>query len=270
MIRYAIQTEHVNRIFRLLTKIIGVRIVFYDPSDRKIEEFQVKSDSAYCRTLREDSAFDRLCVRCDEEHLAAARKKGSSLTYRCHAGLTEAIVPLFDESGAYIGAIVVGQIRQRGKTAPRALDTRLRRLYNALPEYDRREVGDITELLSYFADYIVQNHLIRHRRSSWAEILREYIDGHLGERLTLKRLASVVGLSPAFISHRFAAEFGLPPHRYIAEERMRRARRMLEQGCLVKEAAYELGFSDEFHFSRAFRAAHGVSPSRFGEDGLRA
>jgi AraC-like DNA-binding protein len=35
---------------------------------------------------------------------------------------------------------------------------------------------------------------------------------------------------------------------------------LVEHGGLVKEAAQRVGFADPYHFSRAFKAVHGVAP----------
>jgi AraC-like DNA-binding protein len=39
------------------------------------------------------------------------------------------------------------------------------------------------------------------------------------------------------------------------------AEHLVEKGGLVKEVGQRLGFPDPFHFSRAFKSVHGVSPS---------
>src|SRR5437867_10467595 len=49
----------------------------------------------------------------------------------------------------------------------------------------------------------------------------------------------------------------------LTELQMREARRLVAQGQLVKEIAHTLGFAHATHFSRAFRAVHGVGPRAF-------
>jgi AraC-like DNA-binding protein len=238
-------------------------MVLYDTEDRLLAEFDVGRNSAYCRTLRKQKSFDQRCVECDRCHIREARHGGRYLTYRCHNGLTEGIVPLRDETGIYLGAIVFGQIRMPAQKPFLAHSKAQERVFQALPVYTAEAVENLAELLACFGEYLIQNQIIRYREAPWTESLREYIRVHLDESISLAEMAAVVQKSPSFLSHRFKREFGLSPHQYILRERMRRARRMLEEdGLTVRQTALRLGFSDEFHFSKAFKAHTGKPPSK--------
>ncbi len=263
MLRYAIRTEKVRQILGLLTTVLGVRIVFFDMDDRKLQEFDDKGDSTYCSRQRMNPEFNRKCEMCDLRHLASARRSGTIEIYRCHKGLTEGIIPLFDEVHQYLGAVVFGQIRLKGRAASSTVPRHLVKSYRELPAYSPREVGNIASLLEYFVRYMMQNHLIQVRQAGWAEKLKEHIREHAADDLTVERLANAVGLSPSFISHRFKQETGLSPRKFVLKERMKRAEEMLLEGRSVKEVGLHLGFCDEFHFSRSFKSSHGVSPSKW-------
>jgi AraC-like DNA-binding protein len=263
MLQYAIRGERVRQIFHMLNSLIGVRIVLYDTEDRLLAEFDVGRNSAYCRTLRKRRAFDQRCTECDRSHIRQARHGRRYLIYRCHNGLTEGIVPLHDERGLYLGALVFGQIRMPDRK-PYARHTKAQeRLFQALPVYKADAVEYLAELLACFGEYLIQNQVIRYREAPWAESLREYIRAHIDESISLNEMAEMVQKSPSFLSHRFKKELGLSPHQYLLRERIRRARRMLEEeGLTVRQTALRLGFSDEFHFSRTFKAHTGYPPSQ--------
>lgn len=92
--------------------------------------------------------------------------------------------------------------------------------------------------------------------------LADYIDAHLGEPLTLERLAGATGLGVWSFSRRFRVSFGQAPHAYVVERRIEHARRLLGHGALpVKEIASVCGFSDQAHMTRAFRQHLGVTPA---------
>lgn len=261
MLRYAIRTEQVSRILRTLTNLLDVPAVFFDMDTVKLEEFGVRPNSAYCAALRRDDAFNARCEQCDRRYIAMARERRTALVYRCHNNLTEGVIPLFDEHGNFLGSIVFGQIRMQGQRPKAATTPQLQELYRALPVYSRADVDNIMSLLSYFAHYMIQNHLVRHRGAPWTEQLKEYIAEHLDEKLSVRRMADIAGVSPSYVSHFFRDEVGMTPARYVRAERMKRARQMLLAGKMVKETAYALGFCDEFHFSKVFRREHGISPS---------
>lgn len=77
---------------------------------------------------------------------------------------------------------------------------------------------------------------------------------------TLGRLASEVGLSPNYFAQLFSEEVGCPPHRYLADQRIRRAKDVLARTDVpITDLAYELGFSSSQHFARVFKAHTGCS-----------
>ena len=54
------------------------------------------------------------------------------------------------------------------------------------------------------------------------------------------------------------------PYQYMMRRRLEAAtERLSGPGCLVKEVAEEFGFSDAYHFSRAFKSFHGLAPALF-------
>jgi len=261
---YAIRTGEVRRLIARTGSVLGVRIVLYGPDHRRLREFDLTGDTGYCRTLRADPAFSQRCRVCDREHLDQARSRRSPVAYTCHHGLRECIIPLFDENRAYLGAIAFGQIRPTDRPVPQP-DSRVRRLYQALPAYDDRRVREIADLLEYLCTNILQNQLIRSRPATWAERLSAYVREHAQERLTVDELAAAAGYSRSFVTHRFRRQFGCTLRQYVQRARMRQAQVLLRKGCSVKETAYRLGFCDQFHFSKAYKAWSGKPPSAVGE-----
>lgn len=79
--------------------------------------------------------------------------------------------------------------------------------------------------------------------------------------LTREELAHAAHLSEAQFGRRFQLEIGMSPMQYVGRLRIARARELLERTRLnVTEVARASGFSDPFHFSRAFKRAVGVCP----------
>jgi AraC-like DNA-binding protein len=85
-----------------------------------------------------------------------------------------------------------------------------------------------------------------------------HADAHRGP--TLDELAAATGLSRAFLARSFAETFGMPPHRYLIELRLERAKRALARGTSVTEACLEVGFTSLGSFSASFHRRVGVSP----------
>jgi AraC-like DNA-binding protein len=75
-------------------------------------------------------------------------------------------------------------------------------------------------------------------------------------------VAAAVNLSMSRFSRLFSRDTGMTPHQYLRALRMERARLLLSRTFLtVKQAMAQVGISDASHFSRDFRAYHGMTPT---------
>jgi len=75
--------------------------------------------------------------------------------------------------------------------------------------------------------------------------------------LTLPYLCAAVGLNPKAGMH---YRFNSTPHRMLQETRMRKAYTLLESGCQVAQAAYQVGYKFPNNFSAAFTRFFGKTP----------
>lgn len=91
--------------------------------------------------------------------------------------------------------------------------------------------------------------------------LADYIEQHLDQPLALGELAQLAALSEYHFARMFSASFGLPPHRYVLQRRLHRARELLLHSALpLGEIALTCGFASASHFSNRFRQAFGAAP----------
>lgn len=89
----------------------------------------------------------------------------------------------------------------------------------------------------------------------------ELLPSWLDRPVRLSALANAVHVSSSWLSHRLAAETGVPLRRYVVWLRLRRAVEAVLQGASWTEAAHAAGFSDSAHLSRSFRSNFGIAPS---------
>ena len=79
-------------------------------------------------------------------------------------------------------------------------------------------------------------------------------------------LAELCGYSTGYFRRVFTAAMGKPPVRYITEKRMERAASMLESGLsAISDIAAEVGYSNVYYFSTAFKRHFGVPPGKWRE-----
>lgn len=94
--------------------------------------------------------------------------------------------------------------------------------------------------------------------------ITSYFSFRLAEPLSIGEMARRAHLSPSRFSALFKAKFGMPPHRYLRQLRIRHGETLLRTTSLQLSAIAEYcGFADLHHFSKVFRAEYGMSPGRY-------
>ena len=91
-----------------------------------------------------------------------------------------------------------------------------------------------------------------------------YIDESLGESLKVRELARHVGLSQFHFARMFRRSVGRPPHGYLTDLRMERAKRLLrETGMPLAEVATRVGYQTQAHFTGVFHREVGMTPRSY-------
>ncbi len=89
------------------------------------------------------------------------------------------------------------------------------------------------------------------------------MEQNLSHPLPIAAIAGQLGVSPRQLERRFQAVLGARPAEWYRTLRLRYARFLLDTTARsVTDIALDAGFSDCAHFSRQFKAMHGVAPSQ--------
>lgn len=91
----------------------------------------------------------------------------------------------------------------------------------------------------------------------------DYLAAHAQEQVSLDTLSEVAGLSKYHLLRAFTKETGITPYRYLETIRIDQAKALLKQGVSPAEAALSVGFSDQSHFSNAFKRFIGLTPGQY-------
>ncbi|OAN17849.1 AraC family transcriptional regulator [Photobacterium jeanii] len=94
-------------------------------------------------------------------------------------------------------------------------------------------------------------------------LVKEFLDDFPQADVSLDDLAKLAAISPYHLVRSFQKEFGLPPHAYQIQSRLRLARKLLKQGYSISDAAQECGFHDQSHFHRHFKKTNGYTPGQY-------
>ena len=97
-------------------------------------------------------------------------------------------------------------------------------------------------------------------------LVLDYLHDNLGAEIKLESLARLAGLDMFYFARCFKQSTGLPPHRYLLEERLKLARRLIAETALpLAEIALKVGFSSQSHFTEAFRRYLKTTPKKYRE-----
>lgn len=92
----------------------------------------------------------------------------------------------------------------------------------------------------------------------------EYIDVYLEHDIKLADLAALLNMSQYHFSHVFKQSMGIPPHQYLLQQRIERAKLLLKQTeRSIVEIALDCGFSSHSHLSKQFRQCVGMTPTAY-------
>lgn len=94
--------------------------------------------------------------------------------------------------------------------------------------------------------------------------VKEYINQHYAEDVTLPDLADLVGMSPSSFSRFFRLRTGKTLSSYLIDIRLgNAARALVDTTSNVSEICYSCGFNNLSNFNRVFKSRKGVTPHEF-------
>ena len=84
------------------------------------------------------------------------------------------------------------------------------------------------------------------------------------EKFGVRKLASLIGLSPSQTLKKVRAATGKSVNQYIRELRLRKATKLIKNTDLsIAEISYKVGFGSQSYFNTTFRKCYGVTPGEY-------
>jgi AraC-like DNA-binding protein len=148
-------------------------------------------------------------------------------------------------------------------------DARLRATISAL--HDRLtapEPLDVESRLALIAERLRERlrrrpSAVREPEPAIADQLRQYLDGHVADNVTLRVAAQSLHRSVPHLVRSFTKRYGISPHAYVVAKRVEAARTLLLRGMPAARVATEVGFHDQAHLTRHFKRHVFVTPARY-------
>lgn len=96
----------------------------------------------------------------------------------------------------------------------------------------------------------------------WKIDILDFLDEHYMDDLTMEEIASFTGRSLATFKRDFNKISDLTPQKWLIQKRLEKAHELIrEEGKMVAEACFDVGFKNRSHFTTAFKKHYGYAPT---------
>ena len=271
--------EQLRKLIANLRILTGLPANILDPEGRDINLF--RGHPPFCRIINDLPEGHERCVACDRCKIQHYSSEKGFQFYRCHAGICEAIMPLYDRKnplaylavGCYLDDSPLEEQWERTRPLldwwPDGPDA-LKDAFFQFRQYSNQEIQAYTETLEALSAYIQLKGMILTAEQTDLQKLELYLDQHYMEKLSLASVSQELRIGRTKLCA-LAKELsgGRTLSHLIAQRRIGEAKRLLLQSGLPISVVGEMvGISDYNYFSKVFRSVTGVTPSAFRKNGL--
>lgn len=269
-----IAMEELKRVAMDFYAIAQITIVLYDEERRVLYSYP-EHMCEFCSAIRTDKRLAEKCLQCDNIGFDMCSKTGKPYVYRCHMNLAEAVAPII-ENGVTIGYMMLGQVltdedadivkkRIAEVSEKYGLDyAELLDKMSKLRVMSYSAINSAASIMSMCSCYLYVNKIIRNRSDILSYQLKDYIDGHFLEELSISTICSRFYVSKSKLYSISKDIFGMGVTDYIRIKRIEFAKEQLL--CSTKpvlQIAEQTGFSDPNYFIRIFKKYEGVTPNKY-------
>ncbi len=263
--------EQMLRDFHNLT---GICVCILDRDFQKLVSFP-GTTNPFCMLIQSSTEGKRRCFASDHTLLRACAERRETVIHRCHAGLTDMVVPIL-HADALLGYILFGQLRQTdGKNASfediyqnigdLGLNVAmLKDTYRGLIFSDPEKIRSAAGLVEMLTKHVWLEQLIRPVSNERFEEIAAYIDGHLTSDLTVPSICRQFHVSKNTLYDYFKACAGCTVKEFVSDRRMLQAEQLLISTDLpIYEICERIGVENPHSFFRAFKKRSGMSPLQY-------
>lgn len=234
----------------------------------------------FCRRINACAEGHSRCVACDNRALLRNKEDHEVYFYRCHAGICEALLPIYS-GGKRIAYISFGQFLDTRPSEEQWAETRgtldwypgdpeeLREAFRAFRQYSEEELNAYVEVLEALVAAIRMQGLIEASSQTELEKLSFYLDQHYMEKLSLDSIARDLQIGRTKLcSLAKQLSGGRTLSKLITDRRIQAAKALLlRTDSPISAVGDAVGISDYNYFSKVFHSAVGCTPSAFRKNG---
>jgi AraC-like DNA-binding protein/ligand-binding sensor protein len=262
----------IQKIFDNFAATVNKKIVFFSPDGKILTNGLNCRNAEFCRIIQTKIFGQERCARTDSAKMEESVKSKGLVCYRCHAGIQEAVIPIY-VANQLAGFAMIGQFRTSHKISSRvktacpspAVYQKLESGFNKLPYYSPGKLREVLGMFSMLVDYIVTKELVTIHGNRIISRVNGYIDANLHHNIYLTEVAKHLGRSPSSISHFFRLKMNTSFKHHLLNRKLEKAEEYFSTNpeMSIEEVAEKVGFNDQFYFSRLYHKYRGMPPSEY-------
>lgn len=257
--------RRIQRVLQDFYRITKVKSVIID-SNFRLVAMAPSNECPFCAAMAEVPAAKALCDKCTQSNLLLCQKNQKALLYTCHAGLVEAVAPIFMDD-MIVGYSMVGQVLQADASLEAIITYAKPFLGNqaeeSLLQLDRKEEEELSAILRMMEGcvcYLLMNKLVKEEQDNPVLKIKEYLESSPQADLSTQALCRRFGISRNRLYRLSRTYFGMPIASYVRYKRLRHAQELIRRGSPLPLAAEQAGFSDYGYFGKLFKRYLGTTP----------
>lgn len=267
--------EQLRALLRDFYALSHIRITVFDENRSELVSYPEKV-APYCAVIRGTSKGLDACMICDREACEKAAQQHGTYIYRCHAGLTEAVTPL------YVGDVLVGYLLfghvfsfsdhaegwaeiQRRCEGYHVNERMLKEAISQALPIDEETVRSAAHILHAVASYLIMERMASLREDALAVRLDAWLSAHFTEDLSAPRLCAALGIGKTQLYKLSRQLYGCGVAEHVRALRMELARELLREHreLSLSEIAGRCGYGDYNYFISVFSRETGLSPKKY-------
>lgn len=280
-IKIQFDREELKQLLQDFYTVTGIRIVVYDDSFQKLEEYP-DIHSTYCGILRKDDNARVACKNCDLTGLNTCKKYKKMYIYQCHAGLVEVVVPVMN-GDMIIGYLMLGQIIleddkshwEKWNELYRCVNKyqvdfdKLQDSYEKKERLSQQKLHAAAKIMETCASHLYLTRIMAVSEKDLLERIEEYINENIKEKLSPDDICEEFSIHRTKLYELFNHGFGEGVAQHVCRLRIRKAEELLQKTELkISDISEAIGFSDYNYFTKIFKKIKGKTPRDYRKEVL--
>lgn len=269
--------DRLSELLKDFFEISHIRITVFDENRKELISYP-ENVAPYCSVIRGTLKGVEACMACDRQACEAAAKKHGTWIYQCHAGLTEAVTPL------YVGDILAGyllfghafsyasheegwKVIQKNCAGLSVNERMLREAVFSAEKIGEDYVRSAAHILHAVASYLILERMATLQDELLAVRLDAYLNAHYTDKLTAAQIANHLAIGKTQLYELSRQLYGCGTAAHIRALRVEKAKKLLreQRNMAIAAVSSECGFSDYNYFFTVFSRETGYTPKEWRE-----